>query len=180
MTDNDSAHGPPNFPGYAESYGSSGEEMVKHQPAIFTSYNLVDVNPDMSHGGECPLNQQVWRPPLTVEGSNGTSCYSLVGNNSVISDIVPPGVAIVTPSPQEFMPSQPGDVLGMCVEEASRSNDSVVRLTESGFTNELAPDMTNSQNESSAGSDEVLNSSTNAAPVISVASGKYIAQYIIS
>ena len=191
MTDNDSVHGPPNFPGYPESYGSSGKDIARHQQAIITSYNFeccgnitewgVDVNPGISYGDECTLDQRVWTPSLTVKGSNGTSSYNLVRkyNNRAISDtIVSPWVAIVTPSPQEFMPFHPGDVLGMCVEEASRkfNNDSEVMLTENGFTTKfasIAPNMATSLNGSSVWKNEVLNSSTNAAPVISEVSGTY-------
>ena len=190
MTKNDI--GLPNFPGNPVGYGSSGEEITPHQQVMFISYKFeccgnittwgVDVNPGFQ-SSRYTLDLQVWRPSPTVNRSDGTGCYSLVGSNrfSAISDIVPPGVAIVTPSPQEYVTFQPGDILGVYVEKASLSSDGVVMLTTNRFTSELvwyasiAPALATSQNRDcpySVGGGGVLNSSINAAPVISLATGE--------
>ena len=144
----------------------------------------MDVNPGgSSRSGKYTLDFQIWRPSPTVNSSNGTGCYSLVGNNrfSAISPLTTPGVARVTPSPEDYISFQPGDVLGVYVEEASKSVDGVVMLTSCSFTSELvwyasiAPTMTTSQNGDcpySVGSNGVLNTSTHAAPVISISTSK--------
>ena len=143
----------------------------------------MDVNPGgSSRSGKYTLDFQIWRPSPTVNSSNGTGCYSLVGNNrfSTISPLTTPGVARVTPSPEDYISFQPGDVLGVYVEEASKSDDGVVMLTTSTFTNELvwyatSITPTNSQNGNcpySVGSNGIF-TLTHAAPVISISAGKY-------
>ena len=117
-----------------------------------------------------------------MDDSNGEGCYSLVGNNrfSAISPLDTRGVAIVTPSPQDYIPFQPGDVLGVYVEQASLAADGVVALTSSTYVNErvwyasIAPSMATSQNGDcpySVGSNGVLNTLTEVAPVISIGTG---------
>ena len=132
-------------------------------------------------GTPCTLDFQVWRPSPTVDDSTGTGCYSLVGNNRFTSIPLSNGVAVVTPSPQDYIQFRPGDVLGFYVEEARGANDGVVVLDGGSFTSELvwyasiAPTMATSQNgncpysvESNGG---VLNTSTRATPVISISTG---------
>ena len=201
MTNNN--EGPPFLLG---GYGGEGEELKRGQQAIFTSYKLdccgyittwgIDVHPGNfrvgpeDRRGKYTIDFQVWRPSPTVKESlDDSGCYSLVGNNrfSAISNIVSPGVAIVSPSPEDYIAFQPGDVLGVFVEEASLDNDGVVMLTKSTFNNEvvwygsLLPSMATSQNGGchySVGTDGVLNTSINAAPVISIATGEFSYRYI--
>ena len=155
----------------------------------------MDVNRGFSSGpfnrsGKYSLDLQVWRPSPTVDDSTGTGCYSLVGNNrfTSISPIISPAVAIVTPSPQDYIPFQPGDVLGVYVEDATvhtdGTPDGVVVLTTfsiTSFTNDLvwyasiAPSVATSQNGDcpySVGSNGgVLNTLVRGAPVISISTG---------
>ena len=129
------------------------------------------------------LDLQVWRPSPTVDDSTGTGCYSLVGNNRFTSISLSDRVARVTPSPQDYIQFQPGDVFGFYVEEARGANNGVVVLDEyiePRFTNNLvwyasiAPSMATSLNGDcpySVGSNGVLNTLTRAAPVISISTG---------
>ena len=128
------------------------------------------------------IDFQVWRPSPTVNESTGTGCYSLVGNNRFTSIFLQNNLALVTPSPQDYIQFQPGDVLGFYVENAKEEDNGVVVLTNpSSFTNELvwyasiAPTMATSQNGDcpySVRSSGVLNTLIRAAPVISIATGK--------
>ena len=141
----------------------------------------VDVHPagNANQPGFEPytIHFQVWRPSPTVDDSTVTGCYSLVGNNRFTSISLSNGVAVVTPSPQDYIQFQPGDVLGFYVEEARDDNDGIIVLTSGSFTNELvwyasiAPTMATSQNGDcpySVGSSGVLSTLTRAAPVISI------------
>ena len=58
------------------------------------------------------LDFQVWRPSPTVSTSSGAGCYSLVGSNKFTSISLANGLARVTPSPQDYIQFQSGDVLG--------------------------------------------------------------------
>ena len=195
----------PRLPRFKEYKGSNADNRItRHHQAIITSYQFdcgnricgnitewgVDVERDsgMEQPGEMPytLDLQVWRPSPTVDDSTGTGCYSLVGNNRFTSISLNGGVAVVTPSPQDYIQFQPGDVLGFYVEEARDTDNGVVILTSyegiTSFTSELvwhasiAPSMATSQNGDcpySVGSNGgVLNTLTRAAPVISIATGK--------
>ena len=145
----------------------------------------MDLNPDRD-GSEFTFNfiLQVWRPSHTV---NQSGCHSLVNDHSVIlTNIDSSGrVARVTPSPQEQLQFQPGDVLGFYVESHGSNNESdgnadngVVLLNNGSHTSELvwyaSIDITQSQTSQSGscpysvGIDGTLNSSTYAAPVISI------------
>ena len=147
----------------------------------------VDVHPGGGgHQNVYTLDLQVWRPSPTVDG-----CYSLVGSNRFTSISLSDQVAVVTPSPQDYIQFRPGDVLGFYVAEARESNNGVVILTSpSSFTSELvwyasiAPTMATSQNGDcpySIGSNGVLNTLTRAAPVISISTSKsYISADIIA
>ena len=182
-------------------YSGTGEELKQREQAIFTSYKLnccgnittwgIDVHPghhqlgSKDRRGKYTIDFQVWRPSPTVKESlDDSGCYSLVGNNrlSAISNIVFPGVAIVTPSPQDYIAFQPGDVLGVFVEEASLADDGAVMLTTRPYTDEVVwygsipPSMATSRNGAgcpySVGTEGVLNTSINAAAVISIATGE--------
>ena len=148
--------------------------------------NITEWGADLQPGGgghddgAYSLDFQVWRPSPTVDDSTGTGCYSLVGNNRFTSIPLSDNLARVTPSPQDYIQFQPGDVLGFYVEETKDDDDDdgVVVLTRpSSFTSELvwyasiAPTMATSQNGDcpySVGSNGVLNTLTRAAPVISI------------
>ena len=183
-----------NLPSF-RNYGNEDTVRVEHQ-AIIPSYkfecaqmcgNITEWGVDVHPGGNnhrmvYALDLQVWRPSPTVDDSTGAGCYSLVGNNRFTSISLSGQVAVVTPSPQDYIQFQPGDVLGFYVEEARGGNDGVVILTSPGsFTSELvwygsiAPTMATSQNRDcpySVGSNGVLNILTRAAPVISISTSK--------
>ena len=118
-------------------------------------------------GGHHPL----WMTPLAH------GCYRLVGNNTFTSISLENNLAILAPSPQDYIRFRPGDVLGFYVEKAKDADDGVVILTSGSNTSELvwhasiAPTMATSQNGDcpySVGSSGVLNTSKRAAPVISI------------
>ena len=201
LASNDEPGGPPEFPTAPDDpngYGNSGFEITRRQQAIFTHYRLdccgnitvwgVDVNPGGGNrDGDYSLDLQVWRPSPTqvVNDSTGTGCYSLVGNNQFtsISPLVSPGVAIVTPSPGDYISFQPGDVLGVYVKRASISTDGVVILTHSPFDSSgyvwyanIAATTSQSDNGDcpySVGNGGVLNSVVQGAPVISISISQF-------
>ena len=87
--------GLPDFPG---DYGGTGEEIIQHQQAIFTTYkfqccgNITTWAVDVHYGfplsrtiNQYSIDFQVWRPSPTVNTTDGTGCYSLVGNNRFTS-----------------------------------------------------------------------------------------------
>ena len=170
----------------------STDRITRHHQAIIPSYKFVcdqmcgnitewgvDVVPGSSRS-YYTLDLQVWRPSPTVDDSTDTGCYSLVGNNRFTSILLTLNLVIVTPSPQDQVQFQPGDVIGFYVEEARVPNRGVAVLNEDvepRFTSELvwyasiAPAMATSQNGDcpySVGSNGVLNTLTRAAPVISI------------
>ena len=123
----------------------------------------------------------MWRPSPTVANDG---CYSLVANY-LVENISPPlttpeHVARVTPLPRNQLLFQPGDVLGFYVEAKgtdSDHNNGVVLLKNNGFSNELIWHASITSLTSSSGSCPypvgsssagVLNTSTKAAPVISI------------
>ena len=184
--------------GYFGSYMKQ-KEITRHQQAIISSYkltcngmcgNITEWGVDLQPGGDMhqmdyTLDLQVWRPSPTVDDSTGTGCYSLVGNNRFTSISLSGGVAeSLVPSSSNYIMFQPGDVLGVYVEEARGDNDGVIILNsdvDESFTSELvwhasiAPSMAISQNEDCpylVGSNGgVLNALTRAAPVISISTG---------
>lgn len=133
------------------------------------------------------LNFQVWRPSLTVEC---TGCYSLIGNNNFTLVSPTDQVAKVTPSPQHQIQFQPGDVLGFSWENTNlnaRSDGGVVMLRdhsrkqEGGGEEVWYADIRKVTSvdvycPSPVGTQcgGVLNTSTDAAPVISVSYSKLI------
>ena len=140
----------------------------------------MDVYPDGGKSqNEYTLDLQVWRPSPTVDDSTGAGQYSLVGNNRFTSITLSGQVAVVTPSPQDYIQFQPGDVLGFYVDSDLGDNDGVVVLiSPSSFTSEvvwfasIAPTLATSQTTYSIGSSGDLDTSTRAAPVISIGTGK--------
>ena len=166
-------------------------DIIRHQhQAIIPSYRFVccgnitqwgaDVHPsggrdDMMY----TLDFQVWRPSPTVES---TGCYSLVGNNRFNHVPLTNGVAsALTPLANEMITFQPGDVLGFYIESASSLPDSrgVVLLTDREYQSELVwfADLNNVIIGNLAcpfpvGPSGILDSSTNAAPVISLSVSK--------
>ena len=81
----------------------------------------------------------------------------------------------LSPSPQDYIQFQPGDVLGFYVEEARRDTRGVVVLTRDSFTSEVvwyASVGSQSLGSSvSVGSSGDLNSRLRGAPVISISTG---------
>ena len=122
------------------------------------------------HQNRYTLDLQVWRPSPTVDDSTGSGQYNLVGNNRFTSISLSDGVAIVTPSPQDYIQFQPGDVLGFYVDcfdcGLDDDPDGVVVLTSSSFTSEvvwfasIAPTMATSQTTYSIGSSGDLHTLT--------------------
>ncbi len=190
-----------------QNYGRIDSRITRSHQAIIPSYkfdcnqmcgNITEWGVDVEPGGgrddmEYTLDFQVWRPSPTVEDSTGTGCYSLVGNNrfTSISLTNNMNIARVTPSPQDYIQFQVGDVLGFYVEDARGDDNGVVILTTysdasrmiTSFFSELVwyakiePGMAtlSSQNGDcpySVGSNGgVLDTSTGAAPVISISTG---------
>ena len=130
---------------------------------------------------------QVWRPSPTV---NETGCYGLVSNFIVRSTSIPiqpesDHVARVTPTPQDWLQFQPGDVLGFYVESdgTSSNNDNGIVLLNNGshsskFVWFASIDVTAQPPHSGScpypvGINGVLNTLTRAAPVISVGIATY-------
>ena len=153
----------------------------------------MDLNP-VEENVTFNFDFQVWRPSPTV---NQTGCYSLVSNFIVQSTSLPiqpesDHVARVTPSPQDWLQFQPGDVLGFYVESDGTSSDGdngVVLLNNGSYTSELvwfaSVDMTARPSQSGScpypvGVNGVLNSLTHAAPVISVGIATYSCTHSIN
>ena len=139
----------------------------------------VDVQPGGGrYDNVYTLDLQVWRPSPTVDESTGMGCYSLVGSNRFTSISLADDLARVTPSPQDYITFQSGDVLGFYVERGREDNGGVNVLNTR--TNDIVwygaiafPTSTIGSCPYSAGSSGVLNQQTRAAPVISIAKGKF-------
>ena len=171
---------PPSF----ASYGGSTGRINRYYQAIIPSYRFtccgeitawgVDVEPTDQR--RYTLNFQVWRPSPTVDQA-GSGDYSLVGNNRFTSISLDGGVApSLVPSSSNYIMFQPGDVLGVYVEEARDSNNKgVAVLTTDSYTNELVWYASTSQTVSgcpiSVGSGGDLNTMLRGAPVISISTG---------
>ena len=171
MTKNE--NGLPSFRNYGNEY-----RITRGHQAIIPSYEFdcdemcgnitewgVDVHPGGGgHQNRYTLDLQVWRPSPTVDDSTGTGTgqYSLVGNNRFTSISLSDQRAIVTPSPQDYIQFQPGDVLGFYVDSDVGNNDGVVALNSSSFTSEvvwfasIAPTLTTSQTTYIGNSDNRL------------------------
>lgn len=137
----------PSFQNYIPEDDSSINTISQGVQAIIPEYKFacqegtcgnitewgVDVYPGgRTHQGTYTLNLQVWRPSSTVDESTGTGCYSLVGNNRFSSISLSGGVAVVTPSPQNYVNFRDGDVLGVYVEEAREATAGVVVIPNFG------------------------------------------------
>ena len=181
-------HGLPIFKDYKGK--ENNRRIGLHYQAIIPTYKfnccgrITEWGLDVFDNGSFTLDLQVWRPSPTVDDSTGTGCYSLVGNNRFTSISVNGGVAIVTPSPQDYsIHFQSGDVLGFYVEDATSSkygNPGVVILTspsESVWFASIAAAAKTSQSGDcpySVGSNGVLNTLARAAPVISISISKLV------
>ena len=184
--------GLPFFQGYkaCELCPGGPNRRIHHQhQAIIPSYKFnccgnitewgVDLNPLVP---KFNFDFQVWRPSSTM---NETGCYSLVGNYAVRSTTVSTGpvsnqVIRATPSPQNQLQFQPGDVLGFYVEShgsGTHEDNGVVLLNNGKYTSELvwygSIDVTARTSQSGScpypvGTGGVLSSPTHAAPVISI------------
>ena len=145
----------------------------------------VDVHPGgFGHDRIYTLDLQVWRPSPTVQT---TGCYSLVGNNRFTSISLANQVAIVTPLSRSRIEFQPGDVLGFMLENIDGSDGGVVLLSDSleqvdgGYETEEIwyadfsnPVFNNNECQLAVGTGRLLNTRTNAAPVISISYSKLI------
>ena len=169
--------------------GVENNRITRRHQAIIPSYkfdcnklcgNITEWGVDVHPGGgghRYTLDLQVWRPSPTVDDSTGTGQYSLVGNNRFTSISLSNQVAIVTPSPQDYIQFQPGDVLGFYVDISMGNNNGVVVHTDEDYANEVvwfasnAPTLATSQTTYSIGSSGDLDTSTTAAPVISIETG---------
>ena len=125
---------------------------------------------------EYTFDFQVWRPSQTV---NSTGCYSLVGNNRFTQVPLSGNTAVVTPTPSihGIVQFRPGDVLGFYVEQARDENGGVVLLNDASYTDivvwHASIDVAAASSQTgncpySVGPNRVLDTSTTAAPVISV------------
>ena len=119
--------------------------MTQHHQAIIPSYRF-NCNGNITEWGvgvysstsSYTLDLQVWRPSPTTDDSTGTGCYSLVGNNRFVSITPSRGVVVATPSPQDYIQFQPGDVIGFYIEEASLLSNGAINLIKSGtYANQL-------------------------------------------
>ena len=189
----------PVFQGYGDGGGQAGgsDRRIHHQhQAIIPSYKFnccgnitewgVDLNPDGTNA-KFDFILQVWRPSSIV---NISGCYSLVDDFisreiTVEDNPANERVARVTPSPQNQLQFQIGDVLGFYVESSGARSDSdngVVVLNDHNHTSELVwhasvnipvqPSQTGSC-PYPVGTNGVLNTSTHAAPVISISMTTY-------
>ena len=173
------------LPSFA-SYGRNTGRINRFYQAIIPSYRFtccgqitawgVDVEPGGGMDDEqYTLNFQVWRPSPTVGDQMDNGDYSLVGNNRFTSISLSGNVAEVTPSSQDRIPFQSGDVLGFYVEEARNNDGGVAVLTTDSYTNELVWYASTSQTVSgcpiSVGSSGELNTMLRGAPVISISTG---------
>ena len=183
------------FQGYTGAAGEPNRRIQHQHQAIIPTYKLnccgnitewgVDLNP--AQANLFTFDFQVWRPSPTV---NKTGCFSLVNNftarsTSLSNDPAVSHVARVTPLPQNQLQFQPGDVLGFYVESHGTTSDDdngVVLLNDGGHINELvwfasiniAAQLPQSGScPYPVGTSEVLDTSTHAAPVISISVTSY-------
>ena len=186
------------FQGYTGGAGAPARRIHHQHQAIIPSYKFnccgnitewgVDLNPD-NGGGTFNFILQIWRPDSAATDTSG--CHSLVDDYSSKSislqnDAINMGkIARVTPSLQDQLQFQKGDVLGFYVESNGAGSDydnGVVTLNDSNHTSELVwhASVNISAQASQSGScpypvgtNGVLRSSTHAAPVISIAMTTY-------
>ena len=198
--------GLPVFQGYDEGRSQAGgpdRRIHDQHQAIIPSYKFnccgnitewgVDLNPDGTRA-KFDFILQVWRPSPTV---NVSGCYSLVDDFSsreitVEDNPANERVARVTPSPQDQLQFQPGDVLGFYVEsngDGSSDHDNGVVVLEYddqnsaqlfnselvwyGYIDTLAQTSLSGNCPHPVGTNGMLSSSTHAAPVISISVSSY-------
>ena len=171
-------------------YDGGSDRRIHHQhQAIIPTYKFnccgnitefgVDLNPDVDEQNKTfDFILQVWRPSPTLQTD---SCYSLINEYRITSTIIgnTGRVAKVTDLPQNQLQFESGDVLGFYVEShGPRTNDDngVVVLNDSSHTSELVwhGRITSLTSWSGScpypvGTSGLLNTSTHAAPVISIA-----------
>ena len=180
-----SGDSPPEFMNYPSDDIS---RITRHHQAIIGSYKFqccgnitewgVDVRPDGSKDdkGFYTLDLQVWRPSPTVDDSTGSGQYSLVGNNIFPSITLTSRVARLTPSPGEYVQFQPGDILGFYVVEARESDAGVPVLSTGSFSSysvwHANVGAQYSETLVSVGTNGVLSSTLQAAPVVTVSTSK--------
>ena len=145
----------------------------------------MDLNPDAIGTTYFDIIFQVWRP---APGVNESGCYGLVDDFSStgihLNQTI--GVARITPLPADQLQFQPGDVLGFYVEShggGSNDDNGVALLTSGNYTSEVVwhgsigdgtADMSKTDNcLYPIGATGVLNSSTHAAPAISISITTY-------
>ena len=185
--------GLPVFQGYNQEKGQAGgsDRRIHHQhQAIIPTYKFnccgniigwgVDLNPDRDGEDQTfDFILQVWRPSPTLQTD---LCYSLIDNHSISTvigkDSQTGRIAKVTPLPQNQLQFEPGDVLGFYVEShGSDTNydNGVVVLNDSSHASELVwhGSITSLTSLSAScpypiGTSGLLNTSTHAAPVISI------------
>ena len=170
------------------NFSEISKKIIRHHQVIVHNFrfqccgNITAWGADVFRGrngqqNEYTIDFQVWRPSPTVEDSIGAGQYSLVGNNKFTSISLlnmDNYLVRVTPSPQDYIQFQPGDVLGFYVEKAMSVSDGVVLITTSGFSNEsvwqasVDPTIATIQTIYSIGTSGVLNTAIPGAPVISV------------
>ena len=124
---------------------------------------------------EYTIDFQLWRPSPTTPQDNslGTGYYSLAGHNRFSPISLSYGVARgLSPSPQNYIQFQPGDVLGFYVEEDKHDNRGVVVLTTDSYSSEVVWHASvGSQSIGSSvsvGNNGDLSSMLTGAPVISI------------
>ena len=149
----------------------------------------VDLNPDRDEQDRTfNFILQVWRPSSTLKTD---SCYSLINDHRIMSTVIKEDlqtgrVAKVTTLPQNQLQFEPGDVLGFYVEShgsgstpdgtgTGDDDNGVVVLNDSSHTSELVwhgriTSLTSRSGGCSycVGTSGLLNTSTHAAPVISI------------
>ena len=194
LTTNNS-NGLPMFQGYTDNAGGPGRRIHHQHQAIIPSYKFnccgniiewgVDLNPDRDEDDKTfDFILQVWRPSPTLQTD---SCYSLINDHRIMSTVIKKDlqtgrVAKVTTLPQNQLQFEPGDVLGFYVESHGSGNtpdgdndNGVVVLNNGNHTSELVwhGRITSLTSQSGScpycvGTSGLLNTSTHAAPVISI------------
>ena len=183
-------NGPPELREYEGA--ANNNRIFLHHQAIVHTYKFNSCGNITAWGADVFQNDQniytvdfqVWRPSPT-NNFTGAGCYSLVGNNRFTSISLNVGIVIATPSHQDYIQYQSGDVLGFYVENASpvsgRPDNGVVIQNTGDFTKDtiwyasIAPAMATSKDLDcpyTVGKLGDLKSYTHAAPVISIATSK--------
>ena len=162
--------------------------IILHHQAIIQNFrfhccgNITEWGADVFRGrgdqhDKYTIDFQVWRRSPTVNKFTGAGQYRLVGNNrfTSLSLLRSDNYLIkVTPSPQDYIQFQPGDVLGFYVDGNVGDNDGVVLDSTGKFNDEfvwqanIRPAIAANRTVYSVGRNGDLNSSLSGVPVISV------------